>query len=67
MPDFYVADSEVDRCKESREKRKPITITGITADGREQEFNGAVLAVQHDTSRERGRHWRVTMSDKTDK
>ena len=67
MPDFYIGENDVQRCKESRDKRRTIAITGLTTDGRKQEFSGVVLAVQHDVNRERGQHWRVTMSDKIDK
>ena len=66
IPVFYVSkddENDVRRCKESRDDRKPIAITGLTSEGREVVFAGVVQAVRHETKFEKGRWWRITMSD----
>jgi hypothetical protein len=63
---FYISnDSEVDvqRCKESRDTGRPITIIGLTRDGLLKAFNGVVQSVEHDPKRNPGTRFRVTIRE----
>jgi len=66
MTQFYICnDSEHDvrRCRESRDTRRPITITGLTRDALVKAFSGVVQSVEHDLSRNPGTRLRVTIRE----
>ena len=66
MSQFYISDdseADVQRCKESRDSRTVITITGRTTDGFIKAFTGIVQSVEHDAARSPGTRWRVISAD----
>jgi hypothetical protein len=66
MSVFYIGnDSEIDaeRCWFSLGKKEPITIFGLSLEGRAACFTGVVQSIQFDPKRERGSRWRVVMGE----
>jgi len=67
MNQFYVPDDQktVERCHESRDQRKSITIAGVdAADGNVKLYTGVVQSVEdHGPASPLGRRWRVTILD----
>ena len=66
MSQFYISndgDNDVSRCNESLISHHSITITGLNMDGQVAAFTGVVQSVVHDTKREKGRRYRITMLD----
>ena len=66
MSQFYISndnENDVRRCNESLTGRRSITITGLNMDGQVGAFTGVVQSVEHDATRDKGRHYRVTILD----
>jgi hypothetical protein len=66
MSQFYIGNddaADVQKCKESRDSRTSITITGRTIDGFIKAFTGVVQSVEHDLARAPGARWRVTIRE----
>lgn len=58
---FYAQAQDEDRCRHSVLTRMPITITGLTSDGRIRAFTGAVQSVETGNTTHPGYPLRVTM------
>jgi hypothetical protein len=66
MSVFYISgDSkfEVERCWTSLGKKEPITVFGLSLEGRVACFSGIVRSIQFDPKREPGAHWRIVMGE----
>jgi hypothetical protein len=64
MTFFYISDdleNDIRRCIQSWERQDPITITGVTVEGRIKDLTGTVQAIDRDASRGPGRPWRVVI------
>jgi hypothetical protein len=66
MTFFYLSDdpeNEVRRCVKSWERQLPITIAGVTVDGKTKDFTGTVQTIDHDPQRGAGKLWRVIIRE----
>lgn len=63
MNQFYIPrddEESIRRCKDSQLDGKPITITGLTAEGQTTTYTGVVQSLVPD-QRDPDRRWRVTI------
>jgi hypothetical protein len=63
MGQFYAQADNEDHCRRSVVRRRPITIIGLTADGKTREFTGMVHSVESGHTLHPGYPLRVTMLD----
>lgn len=65
MTEFYAKADDLVRCQQSIDSRRPVTITGLTTDGRLAAFTGHVDQVEIGHRGYPDYPLRVTMADAT--
>ncbi len=63
MSQFYAQAGDEERCVWSSIDRLPITVTGLTADGKIRAFSGTVQSVEKGHIMHPGYPLRITISD----
>jgi hypothetical protein len=66
MTFFYISDdfeNDVRRCIQSWERQDPITVTGVTVEGRVKDFTGTIQTIDHDPQHAIAGLWRVIIRE----